>query len=262
MKKQESGQCSQTVRGISLMRAASRARQALIWAVAVSVLLLIVPHWLPALAWLAWPQVLAGTLVHELGHGLTAMVTGGSFESLKLYLDGSGVAYTRSPDSDWLRAAIAAGGLFGPPLAGAALFAAACDARMARATLALISLLLLLAMLLWVRNGFGWVWVALCMASTGWVAWRTSALANQAFTCFLAVQACLASFARSDYLFAATATTGAGEMASDTAQIGALLGGPHWFWGGLLWLLSLATILMGGWMFLRALRLDSSLDAK
>ncbi|MCB1569395.1 MAG: M50 family metallopeptidase [Xanthomonadales bacterium] len=241
------------------MSAASRARHALVWAVAVSVLLLLVPRGFPALAWVAWPQILADTLLHELGHGLTALVTGGSFESLKLYLDGSGVAYTRSVDSDWAKAAIAAGGLFGPPLAGAVLFVAACDARLARVALGLLSLLLVLTLLLWVRNAFGWLWVALCAALTTGVAWRGSVIVTQTFTCFLAVQACLVSLARSDYLFARSAITGAGEMASDTAQIAALLGGPHWFWGGLLWLLSLATMLAGGVFFLRALREESVL---
>lgn len=224
--------------------------------------MVLLPRWVPSLAWLAWPQILAGAMVHELGHGLTALVSGGHFESLKLYLDGSGIARTRSPDSDWASAAIAAGGLFGPPLAGAVLFVSARDARLARLALIMAGALLALALLLWVRNGFGWLWVGLCSTVIIAVAWRASASVVQAFTCFLAVQACLACLASSDYLFVSRAMTGAGELASDTAQIAALLGGPHWFWGALVWLLSLATMLVGGWVFLRALRTGSTMSPK
>lgn len=232
----------------------AKARLALLWAVLASVLLALLPLLVPGLAWLAWPQRLAGALVHELGHGVAAWLVGGTFESLQLFADGSGVALTRSPPTAWARAFVAAGGLFGPPIAGAMFFVAARDARLARAALVLLSLGLAAALVFWVRNGFGWAWVAACTGVTGWVAWRGTGAALQAFTCFLAVQACLSSLARTGYLFSAQAQTGAGEMASDTAQIAAQLGGPHWLWGALALLVSIAVMCAGLGLFLHALR--------
>ena len=41
---------------------------------------------------LARPLVLLATLMHELGHGLAALMLGGSFAQLQLWADGSGVA--------------------------------------------------------------------------------------------------------------------------------------------------------------------------
>jgi len=232
----------------------ARARSALLWAVLASLLLVVLPQLMPALAWLAWPQRLVGSLAHELGHGVAAWLVGGTLESLRLFPDGSGVALTRSPTTASARAVVAAGGLFGPPLAGSLLFIAARDARLARVALVLLTVGLGVALVCWVRNGFGWAWVAACTGVTGWVAWRGSGAALQAFTCFLAVQACLSSLARTGYLFSAHARTGVGEMASDTAQIAAQLGGPHWLWGALVLLLSVALMVGGLGLFLHALR--------
>lgn len=257
MLKHESGQ---SLSGVPLPQvtpgadAPRRARIALAWAVAVSVALALLPRLWPVLAWLAWPQMLVATLAHELGHGFAALLSGGGFDALRIYADGSGVAMTRSSGEGMQRAVIAAGGPFGPPLAALVLFGAARHARIARAALGLVALLLAFAVVWWVRNPFGVGWVALCVIATGWAAWRASPIVVQALACFLAVQLCLASLARVDYLFSRGAVTGAGEFASDTQQIAAQLGGPHWFWGGLIALASVGVMVAGLWLFLRALR--------
>lgn len=241
-----------TAHGGMAAGSARLVRLALFWASLVSLLLLVLPRLFPGLAWLAWPQIMLGTLVHELGHGLAALLAGGTFESLKLFADGSGVAATRSPGTPLARAWVAAGGLFGPPLLGALLFVLARNARLARAALGVMALVLLVALLCWVRNALGWIWTGACTALLIGVAARGSVAVAQAFTCFLAVQLCLASLTRMDYLFAARARTGLGELASDSAQIAAQLGGPHWFWGGLVMIGSIGLMLAGlGW-FLRA----------
>lgn len=50
--------------------------------------------WTPWLTWIAYPFRLLTTLVHELGHGLAALVTGGDFLRFVVFADGSGLAYT------------------------------------------------------------------------------------------------------------------------------------------------------------------------
>lgn len=254
---QDSGQlCSEV--GVGVPDAARapvrRGRVALFWAVLASFVLLVLPQAVPALAWLGWPQALMGALAHEMGHGVAAILSGGTFESLRLYADGSGVASTRTSGSTLVRAVVAAGGLFGPPVLGALLFLAAREAQLARVALALLVLLLVIALVCWVRSAFGVVWVGFCVLLTGWVAWRWLAVATQAFTAFLAVQVCLSSLARIDYLFSSGARTGAGVLVSDTAQIAAQLGGPHWLWGVLVLMASITVMVTGLWWFLRSVR--------
>jgi hypothetical protein len=52
-----------------------------------------------ALVSLMYPLRLFVSLVHELGHGLTAILTGGKFLSFEVFADGSGLAYTAGGSS-------------------------------------------------------------------------------------------------------------------------------------------------------------------
>ena len=49
---------------------------------------------IPWLGWLNYPFRLLLTLVHELGHGLAALLTGGEFRGFVVYPSGAGLAYT------------------------------------------------------------------------------------------------------------------------------------------------------------------------
>ncbi|MEM7479939.1 MAG: M50 family metallopeptidase [Acidobacteriota bacterium] len=71
--------------------------------------------WVPWLSALAFPFRLLLTTVHELGHGLAALLTGGEFQRFWIAPDGSGLAYTAG---GWRWLIVPAGYL------GAALFGA------------------------------------------------------------------------------------------------------------------------------------------
>ncbi len=228
------------------------AATALFAAVAASVLLILVPRFVPQLAWIGWPFQWLFTLCHELGHGVAALVSGGGFEKLVVFADGSGVATTsRDPSSRVQAAFIAAAGPLGPPLVAALLFVLARTPKTAQAALWVLAVFLAVALLLWVRNPFGMLLVLVLAALLALAARVLSANAAQALLCFLAVQLCLATLTRADYLFTTTARTGAGEMASDTAQIAQALWLPAFVWGAGIAAVS-ALVLIGGLaLFLR-----------
>lgn len=230
------------------------ALQSLFAAAGASLLLHLLPLLWPPLAWFAWPLMLLSTVFHELGHGIAAVLAGGSFEALRIYADGSGVATTLSDGSRGMRAVIAAGGPLAPPLVALGLFVAARKARGARAALWLLGFALALAVALWVRNLFGVGLVLLLAAAFLLTAWKASARVAQAMVCFLAIQLSLAAFSRADYLFTSDAVTGLGTMPSDTAQIAQALWLPYWFWGAAIAALSLAVLILGMIAFARALR--------
>ncbi len=71
--------------------------------------------WVPIINWLDYPFRLLITIVHELGHGLAAILTGGRFRNFIIAPNGSGLAYTAG---GWRLVVIPAGYL------GAAIFAA------------------------------------------------------------------------------------------------------------------------------------------
>lgn len=233
---------------MSALMVRSNAAAALWWAAALTLALYFIPYG----RYLLWPLLLFSTLMHELGHGLMALVMGGRFASLQMWPNGSGLASHAGHYNALEQAAIAAGGLLGPAVAALFMFLGARRRRSAQAALLLLSLLLLAAAVLWVRNIFGLLYVAVTAGLLLWLAVRGSAAAAQMATVFLAIQLSLSVFARSDYLFTAKAQTGGGTLPSDVAHIAQALWLPYWFWGGLIAALSLLLLWVGTRAFLRA----------
>lgn len=218
-----------------------RAKLVLLTSVVVTALLYLVPYG----HLLAWPLMLISTLAHEMGHGITAMLVGGTFHRFEIWADGSGIAVWSGQVGRLDRALVAAGGLIGPAVAAAVGFAFGRTARGARRTLYGLSAVLLLAELLVVRNLFGFLFVAVLAAVCILVARARAADAPQLLLVFLAVQLALSVFSRADYLFTPTARTSAGPMASDVGQISAALVLPYWFWGLVCGAVSVLALLYG-----------------
>lgn len=227
---------------------ASRARLTLLLSVAITIALYVIPYGHT----IAYPLLLISTLVHELGHGLAAVVVGGDFERFVMFSDGSGHAVSTGVFSGLERAFIAAGGLVGPALGAVFCLLFARRARPARYCMAAIGMLLLLAEVLVVRNGFGLVFVGALAAICLFLAFKAPAQVVQIALVFLGVQLALSVYSRSDYLFTAVAETATGTSPSDAQAIADAIGiGPYWFWGGLCGAFSVVVLLVGGWYFLR-----------
>lgn len=100
------------------------------WAGLLTFLMLTVP----GLSWLNYPCRLLLTIVHELGHGLAAILTGGEFKSFVIYANGGGLAYTAG---GWRLVVIPAGYL-GTALFGAGLIMLGRNYQGSRLALAII----------------------------------------------------------------------------------------------------------------------------
>ena len=197
--------------------------------------------------YVAYPLLLLSTYAHEMGHGLTALLVGGTFESLVIFADGSGVAYLGIPDSRLARAATSAGGLVGPALLAAVFFWLAKRPKTAHAGLMIFGVASLVALVLVVRNPVGWFLVGALGAGSVVLAVKSSPHAAQVVLAFMAVQLSLSVFSRGDYLF--TQSTGVGP--SDVAQIAEALWLPYWFWGFVCGAISVAVLMTGMRSFLR-----------
>jgi hypothetical protein len=210
----------------------------------VSALLTGALYAIPEARVLSYPLVLLSTLAHELGHGLTAVLVGGEFSSFELFTDASGVALTGTYGR-LQEAAVLAGGLIGPSIAAVLLFVMGKTPRRARTCLAVLATLLAVTLILVVRNLFGWFFISGLAAFCALVAWRGPALLSQLVIVFAGTQLALSVYSRGDYLFTPTATTSAGDLPSDVAQLSAALLLPYWFWGALCGAISLAVLLFG-----------------
>ena len=128
---------------------------ALLFAAGISLLAFFVPP----LAALLLPLRLLNTHLHELGHALAAILTGGSPERILVFGDGSGV----TPIAGGFLPLVASAGYLGAAAAGAAILLAMRTERGARAALAVTGFALAASMVLFVRgdltgvvSGIGW----------------------------------------------------------------------------------------------------------
>ncbi len=174
-----------------------RSREVLLITATVTLILYLVPHG----RYVAYPLLLISTLVHELGHGVTALLVGGSFHRLELWPDGSGAAHWSGRVGSVRQALVAAGGLVGPAIAAAIGFAVGRSVNGARLLWYGLAGGLGLALLLVVRNWFGFVFVTLLAALAAVIAAKAKGDWARLLLVFFSVQLALSVFSRADYLF-------------------------------------------------------------
>lgn len=224
-----------------------RSRLILLVSGVATAVLYLVPHGRV----IARPLVLLSTLAHELGHGLAAVLVGGSFHALLIWSDGSGLASWSAQVGRLGHAVIAAGGLVGPAVAAALLFVLGRTPRGARRCAVGLAAGLGVAELLVVRTGFGLLFVGLVAVALLWLGLRAPDWLAQGGLVFAAVQLALSVFSRVDYLFARAAITAEGTRPSDVALMAEALVLPFWLWGAVCGLLSVGTLLVGLVLYLR-----------
>ncbi|HSJ78785.1 MAG TPA: M50 family metallopeptidase [Erythrobacter sp.] len=198
---------------------------------------------LPALpfgAYLIYPFAILTTWFHEMGHGLTALALGQHFEQLMIFPNGSGVAQS-VVDADASRftlGAIAAGGPLAPSAAGALLILASAHPRLWRPVLWLSAAAILASVVIWVRSPTGYWTLPLVAAILGLIAWRAQPGFARFTLQFLGVLGAMSMLRDWNYLFTEQAVINGRTILSDTGQISAVVGLPHWLWAGVIVLLS------------------------
>lgn len=210
-------------------------RRAFWAAVILTVLLWIIPYG----EWVIYPLSLLGTWVHELGHGMAALLAGGRFEELVLRPDLGGLAVYRGVGSDGGRALTAAGGLLFPALAGFVMLTLSARQSLGHVVLGGLLAALILTLLLWVRNPFGIAAMVVLAAGIGYGMWRLSGRALFFLVILISIQVGLSGLRNWRYLFTAEARAG---QPSDTAQIAGALSGPIWLWGALVLAVNVALL--------------------
>jgi Peptidase M50B-like len=234
---------------VSREELASNAR----WALIISTLATAFLYQIPGLNMLAYPLMLLSTLVHEMGHGVGALLAGGTWVDFHMFADGSGYARAGAP-SDVGTGLTCAAGLVGPAFIAALYLVVGLRPKLARIALAGTGLFFVIALGLWVRGSFGMAFVtgvaAVCLA----VALFTSAETSRLVLLFLATQLALSAYSRGDYLFDdyVDGQMSGGKMTPSDVQIMSdSVGGPYWLWGILCGAFSVAVIVFGAWLYLR-----------
>jgi hypothetical protein len=205
------------------------SRGALLLAVAVSV---VVGSFVPFGSLLLYPFTLLATWVHEMGHGLTALVVGGGFTHLEIFADASGLAYTSHGSSTHaLGAWISLGGLVAPPIVGAFVLALARGPRRAQIILVTFAATLVVSLAIWVRSLTGFVAMPLVAALLASVVFWGSPRERMFLAQFLGLRLALDTLGRGlDYIFTDTVTIAGVKRTSDIASVAEGFGGPRFVW--------------------------------
>lgn len=226
------------------------------WALGVSALLTLAVYLSPPLQLVATPLRYLSTLVHEMGHGIGALLGGGAWHEFRLFSDGSGYALT-SYDRGFAAGLTSAAGLVGPAVAAAVFLVLGLRVRLARWGLAATGAFFALALVLWVRGGFGIAFVIFIAALFLGLAIFARPEHARIALLFFATQLAMSVYARGDYLFTDYVD---GQMSdgkrvpSDVQMMSDAIGLPYWCWGLLCALCSAAVIALAVWLYFRTPR--------
>jgi hypothetical protein len=201
--------------------------------------------------WLLAPFRWLHIYVHEFGHGISAILCGGKFDSFEMYTY-SGLAHT-STSGSLSQAFVCAGGLCGPAVVGGVFLAMGRNVKWARIALGAFGAFMALSLLIWTRSAFGWGFGACVAAASLFVAVKAKPALAQTMLVFLGVQLALSVYTGGGYLFTqyVTIQNYKGPIPSDTEIMSMSLGLPYWFWGICCGAFSIAILLGGLWLYIR-----------
>ncbi len=191
-----------------------------------------------------YPFTVLGTWFHEMGHGLMALILGGSFIDLEINSNGSGLARWSGSLflGDFGKAAVAGAGPMGPTIAGAICIIASAKEKWTKVALYILSAVLFISAIYWVRSWFGIPVVIGFGILTSFIALKGNRQFQRYTLIFLGVQSCLSVYLSIDYLMMSHGTVGGETMNSDTAVMEQYLFLPNYIWGGFIILGSILTI--------------------
>jgi hypothetical protein len=199
----------------------------------IAVTITIAAWLLPFGSLVIYPFSLLATWAHEVGHGVTALIAGGSFLRLEIFPGLSGLATTTS-SGPAAQAVVSFGGLVGPPILGALIIAFGPRAGWARGVLIAMAALLALSVALWVRNPFGVIAVIALAAGLGLGGLRLSPWRRFILVQLVGIQLSLSALRNWRYLFVDDVRIGGQLLPSDVGAIARAVGGPYWLWGVLI----------------------------
>jgi type IV secretory pathway TrbD component len=191
-----------------------------------------------------YPFTLLATWVHEMGHGVAALLVGGGFDHLDVYADASGLAFTTTTHP-WQEGIVAAAGLLAPPFVGAVLLAVSRGPRRARVVTAVLAVAMVLSLAIWVRSVAGCVALGLDAAVVAYFAARSTPRKRMVFAQFVGLTLAIDTVSRVDYLFSSSAMVGGVERPSDIVSVAKAFGGHYLVWGATLTAVSLALLALG-----------------
>lgn len=203
-------------------------------------LLIIICMNIPYIKYILYPFTIYSTWIHELCHGLAAILAGGSIDKLLIFPDTSGLAYTAVPSNR--RGFVASAGYQGTAVIGCFLLLLRRTKRGPRSGTMTISFLMVISCLLWIRNIFGFIFIFVMGVLLIACAWKLPSTYIRNVYIVLAVTCSLNAITSVHNLFGASYTVNGQDRTSTDAHTMADIKGGNYLSWAILWLI-LALIL-------------------
>lgn len=154
---------------------------------------------IPYINWILFPFNLFATFVHEFGHCIMVILTGGKVNNLQVFLDGSGLTTYCGGWSFF----IAPAGYLGSTLVGALLLILASEdnIKVPRYSLWMVELVMLASIIFFIRDIFTFIMTILYMGVVWFIITKASDLICRYFLGFLAIQCCFYSLININTVF-------------------------------------------------------------
>lgn len=194
----------------------------------------------PYVRWVFYPFDIFSTWIHEMCHGLAAILVGERIAKLNIFSDTSGLAYTSGAKS---QAFVSSAGYQGTAVIGCLLLLFRRTKRGPRTGTTILAWFMILSTVLWIRNVFGFIFILSFGVVLQIAAWKLPSSYIRVVYLVLAVTTTLNAVTNVQNLFGSSFSVNGTDSSTDAHTMVDLLGGwTHYTWA-IMWL-ALAVVLM------------------
>ena len=206
-------------------------------------LLIIILMNIPFVQFVFYPFTIFSTWIHEVCHGMAALLVGGSISKLEIFADTSGLAYTAVPGDR--RGFVISAGYQGTAVTGCLMLMVRRTKRGPRTCMMGMALWMVLSVLLWIRNPFGIVFILILGLALVVASWRLTSTWMRNVYLFFAITTTMNAITSVRTLFGSNHMVNGKEFGTDAHSMADFAGGTHTLWA-MIWLfLGLILMLLG-----------------
>jgi len=207
----------------------------------IIMVLIIICMNIPYIKWILYPFTIYSTWIHELCHGLAALLSGGRIEKILIFPDTSGLAYTASN----ARGFVASAGYQGTAVIGCLLLIFRRTKRGPRSGTMTIALAMILSCLIWIRNVFGFIFILVMGIILAGVSWKLPSKYMRSVYVVLAVTCSLNAITSVSALFGSNSVVNGQPTSTDAHTMADITGGSYIIWAMLWFFLALILTIVG-----------------
>jgi hypothetical protein len=185
---------------------------------------------LDKLSYVLYPFKIFATWIHEMSHGVAAILVGGGIRKLLIYPDTSGLAYTYISESNFKRGFVASGGYTGTAVLGMIMLLFRRTHRGPTVGLITLGVLIILSCILYVRNTFALVMLPIMALVIVVCAWKLRAREVGYLYSFLAATCSFNAVANISELFKGVGYVNGQQTEGDAHTVAEYWGLTNNFW--------------------------------